>query len=313
MKKNSFVNKSERKNLVSGLVGLLLIVFVAIACSFDLGDSNDEKSDPVVKKDTKTTEKKRPKGEKKQVIEEDEPKPTKNLNSKGKFVAEYSAIKNQTYVPFNQNMKDQKILEDITNRLNNVLALPENVAVTFADCGVPNAFYNPKDKSITVCYEFMDLFYNIFLKMGKDEKEANQMMYGATTFFFLHELGHALIDVYELPATGREEDSADQLSTYILMDEMGKEGRVAAVDGALIFEALSKGETAEAQTFADEHSLSSQRYYNLLCWMYGKDQSQYGFVEKERLLPETRMNRCPDEYNKLSRAWMQLVAPYRKR
>jgi hypothetical protein len=301
---------SAHKNAIGFLIAVSLVISVAIACKFDLGTNTDK---PIVQNDPNTGEKKRPVGEKKQVSEDPDTRPTKNVSSKGQFVPQYSAIKNQTYVNFDASMKKQKILEGITDRLNKALALPEDVPVTFVDCGVPNAFYNPQNKSITVCYEFMDLFYSIFLKMGKNDEEATQLMYGATTFFFLHELGHCLIDVYELPSTGREEDSADQLSMYVLMEEMGKEGRSAAIAGAMVFDALAKNESAEAQTFADEHSLSSQRYFNMLCWMYGKDDSQYGFIVKENLLPEARAARCSDEYNKLSKAWQKLVEPYRKR
>lgn len=297
---------------ISFLIALFLIVTVALGCGIldKLNDNNRQvKNDPPAN----VTDKKRPTSEKKQVQEDPDTRPTKNVSSKGKFVPQYSAIKNQDYVAFNESMKKQRILEGITDRLNNGLALPQDIAVTFVDCGTPNAFYSPKDKAIYVCYEFMDLFYKIFLKSGKSDEEATQLMYSATTFFFLHELGHCLIDVYELPATGREEDSADQLSMYVLMEEMGKEGRNAAVAGAMVFDALAKGERNEAQTFADEHSLSSQRFFNLVCWMYGKDDNQFGFVVKEGLLPEARAQRCGDEYNKLSKAWAKLVEPYRKR
>jgi hypothetical protein len=313
---NTDPQKTRRNSAYQNVFGLLaavsLIILVALACKLDLGQAGDNstvKNDP----QQNTTDKKRPPKEK--VVEPEDPdtRPTKNVRSKGQFVPQYSAIKNQSYINFDASMKKQKILEGITDRLNKALALPEDVVVTFVDCGTPNAFYHPGEKSITVCYEFMDLFYSIFLKMGKNEEEATQLMYGATTFFFLHELGHCLIDVYELPSTGREEDSADQLSMYVLMEEMGKEGRNAAIAGAMVFNALAKNESAEAQTFADEHSLSSQRYFNMLCWMFGKDDSQYGFILKENLLPEARAARCPDEYNKLSKAWSKLVEPYRKR
>ena len=180
-------------------------------------------------------------------------------------------------------MRDQKVLEDIADKLNKNLTLPTDVTITFRDCGTPNAFYMPDNKLVTVCYEFMDLFYQKFIEMGFKEEEANQRMFGATEFFFLHELGHCLIDVYDLPAVGREEDAVDQLSTYILMDGMSEGGDDSAISGVLIFQALAENEQSTPQQFADEHSLSSQRYYNIACWMYGKDPRKYSdFVYKRR-------------------------------
>lgn len=306
-KQQYFLNK----NFISSLIVFTLIISIGLSCKLDLNgsDTPQGKNDPP----SNPGERKRPTREKRQVKEDPDTRPVKEVSSKGNFIPKYSAIKNQTYANFNESMKKQKILEGITDRLNNSLALPQDIYVTFIDCGVPNAFYSPKDKSIIVCYEFMDLFYTIFTKMGKSDEEATQLMYDATTFFFLHELGHCLIDVYELPATGREEDSADQLSMYVLMEEMGKDGRNAAIAGAMIFDALAKSEIAEAKTFADEHSLSSQRFFNILCWMYGKDPGQYNFVTKDNLLPDARAARCSDEYNKLSKAWAKLVEPYRRR
>lgn len=52
--------------------------------------------------------------------------------------------------------------------------------------------------------------------------------------FFYHEVGHALVDVLELPITGKEEDAVDQLSTYVLVEDADG-GEVAALDGAVAF------------------------------------------------------------------------------
>ncbi len=149
--------------------------------------------------------------------------------------------------------------------------------------------------------------------MGKSDEEANQIMIGATLFFFFHELGHCLIDIYDLPATGREEDSVDQLSTYILMDEQDETGKGSAGAGVLMFKAMAENEEPSAGSFADEHSLSSQRFYNVACWMYGRAQSEYGFFVEEGILPEARAVRCPTEYKKMSSAWKRLTEPWIKK
>jgi Zn-dependent peptidase ImmA (M78 family) len=40
---------------------------------------------------------------------------------------------------------------------------------------------------------------------------------GPVSLVFLHELGHALLDVLQIPILGREEDASDQLATYMLL------------------------------------------------------------------------------------------------
>jgi hypothetical protein len=297
-----------------GVFAFILILIVTLACSIDLGELGEKDNSS---KDKETAEK-RPSGKKKKQSkdeeeEEEDTKKTSGKNSdKGDFLAVYSDIQDQKYVAFDKSMRDQKVLEDIANQLNKNLSLPTDVTITFKDCGTPNAFYMADNKLVTVCYEFMDLFYQKFIEMGFSEEEANQRMFGATEFFFLHELGHCLIDVYDLPAVGREEDAVDQLSTYILMDGMSEGGDESAISGVLIFQALAENEQNSPQQFADEHSLSSQRYFNIACWMYGKDPRKYSDFVTKGVLPETRAVRCETEYNKMSNAWKQLVAQHRK-
>src|SRR5688500_15767233 len=307
-------NRTNLSNVLTGVFSLLLILAVSLACTINAGDgSSDSKKNDLAK----TTKSKALSDDDTDIFKKatgtkssKKSGATSENSDEGDFIAVYSAVQNEKYAEFNKRFKDQKVIDDITDSLNEALALPTDIKVTFKDCGQPNAWYHPGEKTITMCYEFMELFYDRAIEMGKSEEEANQIMIGATLFFFFHELGHCLIDVYDLPATGREEDSVDQLSTYILLDEMDEEGQVSAVSGALMFKALSENEEASANTFADEHSLSSQRFYNLVCWMYGRDQNQYSFFVEEGVLPEARAVRCSTEYQKMSSAWQRLTEPW---
>ncbi|MEO8073941.1 MAG: DUF4344 domain-containing metallopeptidase, partial [Acidobacteriota bacterium] len=305
------------KTTFSGVFALLLILAAVLACTFKTGGetgdgkkSDAEKSSEssalsdddaaIMKKVTKKKSSKKPE------------KTSENADE-GDFIAVYSEVDNPKYAEFNRRFKDQKIIDDVTDNLNNVLALPTDVNVTFKDCGKINAWYRSDTKTITFCYEFMEYFHEKALAMGKTEEQANNIMVGATLFFFFHELGHCLIDVYDLPATGREEDSVDQLSTYILMDSEDDYGETSAISGVLMFHAMAEDEQLSVQLFSDEHSLSSQRAYNLACWTYGKDPDKYSFFIEAELLPEARAARCPKEYEKLSSAWQRLTDPWIKK
>jgi hypothetical protein len=125
-------------------------------------------------------------------------------------------------------------------------------------------------------------------------------------FVFFHEIGHALVDVLELPITGREEDAVDQLSAWLLIDN--EDGDDAVLNGALSFEVASR-ETDEVteDDFADEHSLNEQRVYNMLCWVYGSNPDKYGAMVEDELLPAARAERCEGEYRQLDRSWSRLL------
>jgi hypothetical protein len=126
------------------------------------------------------------------------------------------------------------------------------------------------------------------------------------------------IDLYDLPATGREEDVADQLAAYVLL-QPGEDGApdpesVAAVkDFAREFGAYGqrRGEVG-LDDFADVHSLSETRMFNLQCWIYGADPDANADLVASGGLPEDRADGCDDEWAKLDRAWSTLLEPHVK-
>jgi hypothetical protein len=70
-----------------------------------------------------------------------------------------------------------------------------------------------------------------------------------------------------------EEDAADQLAGLVLITT-GDSGLEIAMRGAQFFRllALSGAKTP----FFNEHSLDAQRYYNLLCMVYGSNPDRLG-------------------------------------
>lgn len=197
--------------------------------------------------------------------------------------------------------------------LNETFALPKDVTLTFAECGTVNAFYDSQKKQISICYELIADLYDTFKDIAKSEEDLDERVFGATIFIFYHEIGHAFVDVYSLPITGKEEDAVDQLSTFILADGTD-EGEATALNGAdsFLLQAQKDKQDVEDLPFYDEHSLNEQRFYNIICWVYGQNEQKYAGLVKEGLLPEERAARCNDEYRKLAQAWSTLLKPYTK-
>ena len=46
------------------------------------------------------------------------------------------------------------VLADEVKSINERIGLPEQVTVVVADCGEANAYYNPEDRTITMCNEY---------------------------------------------------------------------------------------------------------------------------------------------------------------
>jgi hypothetical protein len=237
---------------------------------------------------------------------------------KGNFRVEYSAVQNPKFAEINDQFRQQRVLEGIADDLNAAIAIPENVLITFKECNQPNAFWDPRARQIVMCYELMAQMTQDFAPIAKSEEDLGDKVGGALTFAFIHELGHCLIDVLKLASTGREEDAVDQLSTFVLVGLKGEEGERMAISGALSwgiqYERLAKsGKTAAEldMLWADEHSMDGQRFYNILCWVFGHNPNKYMAMVNDPL-PEARAVRCPMEYSRLANAWLTLLKPYLK-
>lgn len=230
----------------------------------------------------------------------------------GDFIAEHEAMTNPRYAEIDRQVKQEKLLERAADGLNRALILPHDIFLRTKDCGQQNAFYNPDDHSVTVCYELMEHFFDVFRAGGYNDKKAYDKMFDVIRFVFLHEIGHALIDTYKLPVTANEEDAADRCSAFINLEELGEDGVQAVLAAAEAFQIESKQTSGRDRNMADEHLLSEQRFYNSLCMLYGSNSEKYASIVTKGYLPQSRADRCPTEYQKTVDSWQTLLEPWRK-
>lgn len=209
-------------------------------------------------------------------------------------------------------LKESAVLEEFAQEINAWIRLPAAVGVRFAECGEANAYYDPEPREIWMCFELLDDYYESMEESYDSDDELDAAVWNAFTVILFHELGHALIDVLDLPVTGREEDAVDQLAAWSLIDNA--EGDDAVLDAALSYyvSAEQSGNEFYDSDFADEHSLDPQRYYNLVCWVYGSDPDKHAALISEEWLPKERAARCPGEYEQIDKAWSRLLADAEK-
>ncbi len=213
-------------------------------------------------------------------------------------------------------LQGEHLLEDLAQSVTDSFNLPFDVPLVGSQCGEANDYWSQSDRSLTMCYEDVDESLRIFREAADPDPEG--VAYRIAVASFYHELGHMAIDLYDLPATGREEDVADQMSAYVLLtpDDDGHvdpENVQAAKDIARAYrvESQEDGSPDEA-ALADVHTLNEARMYNFECWIYGSNPNGNADVVTDGLLPQDRADGCEDEYNKLVRAWSTLLAPHMK-
>lgn len=192
--------------------------------------------------------------------------------------------------------------------LNARLALPRDIPLRYESCDVENAYYDPEAKEVVLCYELLDRVARVMSDPSRSEESNSFAIGSAWLFVVLHETGHALIDAYGLPITGREEDAADDLATLTLI-HMGATD--AAIDSAAFWAASDPG-SYSSSAYADEHSLDAQRFYAILCTVYGSDSDGNAWLVDEGYLPQERAVRCSAEFARKEASWEQLLEPWTK-
>jgi hypothetical protein len=240
----------------------------------------------------------------------------------------YVAPKDAKHEELHRLLKERRVLERIKGLLS-PLRLPRPLLVKFEGCdGSANAFY--EDDAVTVCYEYIDeLIRNAPRETTPAGVTRRDAIIAPTVEVFLHELGHAIIDYNRVPVLGREEDAADQLAAYFLLQFDKAEAprliagvahtyKLDAVSPKIATMQLDDDEQASPvqrfykrnKVFADEHALPAQRFYNILCMAYGADPKLFAYVVDKGYLPKERAEICDIEYGQVELAMNKLIRPY---
>jgi len=244
---------------------------------------------------------------------------------KGDFHVTYNLNPNSIHGYSAMNLViDSKYFESNIEYLNGLFALPRDIEIQLVECGVANAFYDWNSKQIIICYEFIDSVYSNFELTHQSEiasglmthKDIILMTKDVMDFAFYHELGHALIDVYELPITGLEENAADQFATIFLLVTENQEGYDGVVGQDILYNVgtwfLIQTELYEQSVYWGVHNLDAQRFYNISCYAYGQHPEYNQDLIDDGYLPEERAGNCEYEYGLMAKSWNTLLSKYYK-
>jgi hypothetical protein len=224
---------------------------------------------------------------------------------------EYVEPKSPEHKPVFELVKEYRALERVRELLS-PMRLPRRLLMKTEGCdGEVNAWYD--GESVTVCYEYLD---DLWKKVPETTTRSGlapiDALLGPVLDVFFHEAGHALFDILSIPLLGREEDAADQFSSYIMLRFPKEEARRMIMGSAYQYRADVRIPTVTMpqQKFADEHGTPSQRFYNLLCIAYGADKELFGDFVAKGFLPQKRAEGCEDEYKQVDFAIRNLIVPH---
>jgi hypothetical protein len=123
-------------------------------------------------------------------------------------------------------------------------------------------------------------------------------------FIAYHELGHALVDLYELQIESNEEIAVDGFATWWAIERGTPE---IAVQGAITFDqfGLIEHENPFVE-YSELHGPSADRYRNIACWLVGAGQDVPDHFREDA--EERGAAACREEYDGLARKWTALLS-----
>jgi hypothetical protein len=223
----------------------------------------------------------------------------------------YLPPKDPQHQPLYELLTSRRALEKVQEMLS-PFRLPRRVLMKVEGCeGVSNAFYN--DEGVTVCYEYLDeIWQNMPSQTTAEGIRPIDALVGPFYDVFLHEFGHLVFQLLDVPVFGREEDAADQFAAYVMLQFGPEEARRLIAGTAYAFKRDLENPqiTMERKEFSDTHGTPAQRFYNLLCIAYGADATLFDAVVKKGYLPWERAIWCENEYRQAAHAFQKLIGPH---
>ena len=195
---------------------------------------------------------------------------------------EYVPPKSSAHDVLYKLVRERRVLEKIRDLLV-PFRLPRRLLLKTEGCdGEINAWYD--DGAITVCYEYLDWVWQSAPEQTTPAGVAPiDALRGPVVQIILHEAGHAIFDLLNVPIFGREEDDADQFSAYIML-QMGKDETHRMIRAAMLQKGKeethrliggaayqygsgvqSENQNVATKRFADVHGTTAQRFFNILC------------------------------------------------
>ncbi len=203
-----------------------------------------------------------------------------------------------------------------------------------ADCSLPHGLGLGRTllgavrgiaKGIAVCFLLIAFSASSMSNASGDKKTEPQasikispdkklFFLGNTFHVLLHEFGHVLIQDLDLPVLGREEDAADTIATVVILEIARKSPDAtnpfieSLLATAQAWHLVWQKEQQENQglQFWSRHSLSAQRFYNIVCFVYGSDPERFAELPKLTKLPEARSEWCQEEFELAKRSLNRL-------
>ena len=84
----------------------------------------------------------------------------------------YGEARQPSHQAILDRMRESRILERALDSIRDAVFLPEDITLRTLSCGSPNAYWEPEDREIVLCYELVEGFYSLSAEQGVKQLEA---------------------------------------------------------------------------------------------------------------------------------------------
>jgi hypothetical protein len=239
-----------------------------------------------------------------------------------------------------ERMMKRRVLQEYAEFLS-PLRLPYTLSMIASDCdgkAWDSPYYDPDQHLINMCYSFIAAAEKSAEQLAQLQStrqlwtpvSKEQLMAGLFASVLLHETGHAVFDLLNVPVFGREEDAADFMAAFIAL-QFGRDTARTVIKGFAYYWAYDAEQGADPNVekpanpskdpeircqqdpfcaYSDEHGTASQRMYNTLCMAYGGDPVGFKDFVDIGWLPKERAEGCAGEYQRLKFAFEKAILPF---
>lgn len=224
------------------------------------------------------------------------------------FILQYEHP-DETLEPYAKLLIESGVMEEVVTDLENTFQLPQPILIRFTS-GKPGPLYY--QGVINMTYEFLLSNHQVISATGyaENEDELVLTLLNLVEFVLYHEVGHALVDMLDIPVLGKEEDAVDGFAAVVAS---AFELDVVALTAADIFNlntSIQVNTEISPAAFWDSHSLDQQRMYSIICMIYGSDPGSYSTLLNDVGMPSEKESECVYNFQEISRNWVRLISDY---
>ena len=146
----------------------------------------------------------------------------------------------------------------------------------------------------------------------------NAFVLGNVEFTLLHELAHVIVDELNVPIIGPQEEAADYIATTVLIRagefdpeavERARKYLYATANGLATSWDIGLQSGRKAQ-FSGVHALTIQRFYQIICLVYGSNPELFSALPGQVGMPEGRTVGCVGEFKRANGGLSWLLEAY---